>query len=338
MNSPIETAGRGSSMGKGRDHAPLVSIISVTFNSADHIGGCIASVSSSVGTMPIEHIVIDNASPDGTSALVRTGFPQVMLVENSENRGLTAANNQGVELASGRYVVFLNPDTIVPDGTFQTMLAIMERHSDIGVLAPRLVDERDRFCSGIMGDRAPTAWTVINAFLLLSRLSHTLFPGILRTKDVEGLEDCDWACGACLMVRREVVENFSWGEFGSGDDLDYCIRIGRGGWRVSVTGAARVVHFGGRSFTSAKPGTWIGSPSNIARHLREHGGPVHAAVGIIGMRLGLRLRGAVHYLLYLVTRDPERLYKSNKTRQFLAHDDYSVLRKATRPAPTSYPR
>jgi GT2 family glycosyltransferase len=325
---------RGDKLGQ----APLLSIVTVTFNSAEHIRGCIASVASSVATTPIEHIVIDNASRDGTSALVRSEFPGVMLVENSLNRGLTAANNQGAELARGRYVVFLNPDTIVPDGTFHAMIAIMEGHPDIGVLAPRLVDETGRFTPGIMGHRAPTAWTVINAFLLLSRLSHDLFPGILRTKDVEGLEDCDWACGACLMVRREVAENFGWGEFGSGDDLDYCLRIGQGGWRVSVTGEARVVHFGGRSFTLAKPGTWTATPSNIARRLRERGGPLQAAIGIAGMRLGLRLRGAVHYALFLMTRDPERLYKTNKTRQFLAHADYSVFRKGTRPAPTSYPR
>ena len=319
-------------------HAPLVSVVTVTFNSADHIRGCIASVSRSVGTMPIEHIVIDNASRDETSALVRAEFPAVVLVQNAQNRGLTLANNQGAGLARGRYVLFLNPDTIVPDGTFQTMLGIMERHPDIGILAPQLVDDNERFSTGIMGDRAPTAWTVINAFLLFNRLSPDLFPGVLRTKDVAGLEDCDWACGACLMVRREVADNFTWGEFGSGDDLDYCLRIGAGGWRVSVTGDARVVHFGGRSFTLAKPGTWVGRPSNIARHLRGHCGPVQAAIGIAGMRLGLRLRGAVHYALFLATRDPERLYKTNKTRQFLAHDDYSVFRKRTRPTPTSYPQ
>ena len=166
-------------------HAPLVSVVTVTFNSAEHIRGCVASVSRSAGTMPIEHIVIDNASRDGTSALVRAEFSDVVLVENTLNRGLTAANNQGAELAGGRYVVFLNPDTIVPDGTFQTMLGIMERHPDIGVLAPRLVDEKERFSPGTMGDRAPTAWTVINAFLLLSRLAPDLFPAVLRAaKDV----------------------------------------------------------------------------------------------------------------------------------------------------------
>lgn len=337
MTAPIENASPSTSDDEFSE-APLLSVITVTFNSADHIRGCVASVSRSVGKLPVEHILIDNASGDGTGALVRAEFPAVTVVENALNRGLTAANNQGAELARGRYVVFLNPDTCVPDGTFQTMLAIMESHPDIGVLAPRLVDEMGRFTPGTMGDRSPTAWTVVNSFLLLSRVSPDLFPGILRAKDVEGLEDCDWACGACLMVRREVADNFSWGQFGSGDDIDYCLRIGRGGWRVSVTGDARVIHFGGRSFTLAKPGTWTGTPSNIARQLREQAGPVHAAIGIAGMRLGLRLRGAAHYALFLVTRDPERLYKTNKTLQFLAHDDYSVFRKGTRSAPTSYPR
>jgi GT2 family glycosyltransferase len=340
MTDPIESEGRPGP--SAQDHkpapAPLLSIITVTFNSADHIRECVASVSRSVGTMPIEHIVIDNASRDGAVALVRAEFPDAILVENALNRGLTAANNQGTEMSRGRYVVFLNPDTIVPEGTFQTMLGIMEGHSDIGVLAPCLVDKGGRFISGMMGDRAPSAWTVINAFFLLGRLSHEVFPGVLRTRDVKGLEDCDWACGACLMVRREVAETYAWGEFGSGDDLDYCLRIGRGGWRVSVTGDARVVHFGGRSFTLTKPGTWTGTPSNIARRLREHSGPVNAAIGIAGMRLGLRLRSIVHYALFLVTRDPERLYKTNRTRGFLAHDDYSVFRKETRSAPTSYPR
>jgi len=98
-----------------------------------------------------------------------------------------------------------------------------------------------------------------------------------------------------------------------------------------------VIQFIGRKFTTAQAGTWKGTPSNFARYLRSHRGPVHAAIGIAGMRLGLRLRGAVHHLLYMMTRDPERLYKVNKTRQFLAHDDYSVFRKVPPPTPTSYP-
>jgi GT2 family glycosyltransferase len=252
------------------------------------------------------------------------------------NRGFTAANNQGQQAARGNYIVFLNPDTIVPKGTFQKMVEILERHSDIGVLAPRLVDEQG--CWSLdMGHRAPTAWTLINSFLLLNRLSHDLFPGVLRTKDINEIEDCDWACGACLMVQREVANAFAWREFGAGDDFDYCIQIREAGWRVAVTGDAQVTHFGGRSWKLAQPTTLVGTASHFARYLHERRGPLHTAVGIAGMRLGLRLRGAVHHMLYLLTRDPERLYKANKTRQFLAHDDYSVLRKAKQLTPISYP-
>jgi len=318
---------------------PTISVVTVTFNSEEHIRECLASVAQSAAVLGIEHIVIDNASKDGTSEIVKSEFPQSVFVQNSVNRGLTAANNQGEALAHGRYVVFLNPDTIVPQGMFQAMVNIMERHPDIGVLAPRLVDERGRFTPGIMGHRAPTARTLINSFMLLDRLSQALFPGILRTKDiVHALEDCDWACGACLLVRREVADAFSWRQFGSGDDLDYCLQIRAAGWRVAVTGDAQVTHFGGRSFTLAEPVTWAGTASNCARYLREHYGPLQTFIGIAGMRFGLRLRGAVHYFLYLLTRDPERLYKVNKTRHFLAHDDYSVFRKVKRPPPEAYPR
>jgi GT2 family glycosyltransferase len=316
---------------------PMVSVVTVTFNSEDHIRECLDSVARASETMSLEHIVVDNASKDDTSAIVQGEYPRVAFIQNAANRGLTVANNQGQAVAHGRYIVFLNPDTVVPQGTLETMVAIMEQQPDIGVLGPRLVDEHGRFHPGIMGHLAPTAWTLINSFWLLDRISHDLFPGILRSHDITGLEDCDWLCGACLMVRREAADAVAWGQFGSGDDLDYCLQIRDAGWRVAATGDAQVIHFGGRSFTLAKPGTWAGTASNCARYLRKHRGPVHTAIGIAGMRLGLRVRGAVHYLLYVFTRDPERLYKVNKTRQFLAHDDYSVFRKTKPPTPTSYP-
>lgn len=315
---------------------PTVSVVTVTFKSERYIRGCLGSVAENGKSLALEHIVVDNGSKDGSADMIRGEFPTVQLIENSFNRGFTVANNQGAGVARGRYIVFLNPDTVVPAGALQTLLATMDAHPDIGVLAPRLVDEEGRW-SLDMGHRAPTAWTVINSFLLLNRLSHDFFPGILRTKDVRGIEDCDWACGACLIVRRDVAEAFPWRDFGSGDDLDYCIQIGRGGWRVAVTGDAEVTHFAGRSWKVSKPSILRGTASHVARHLLERHGLLGAVVGIGGMRLGLWLRSIAHQVIYSVTRDPERLYKANKTRQFLAHDDYSVLRKADRPAPKSYP-
>jgi len=314
---------------------PIVSVVTVTFNSEEFIRGCCASVAQGMGPLTVEHVVIDNGSSDATVDIVRQEFPNVRLVENQRNVGFTVANNQGASMGRGRYVVFLNPDTIVPEGGLATMVDLMERDETIGVLAPRLVDQHGALSD--MGHRVPTAWTLINGFLLLNRISHNLFPGVVRARDVHGLEDCDWACGACLMVRREIAEQFQWRAFGSGDDFDYCTQIREAGWRIVLTGDAEVIHFSGRSWVEAKPTVFAGTASNFALYLRAHRGPLHTVIGIAGMRIGLHLRGAVHRLLYRFTRDPERLYKANRTRQFLAHDDYSVFRKAQAETPALYP-
>jgi GT2 family glycosyltransferase len=315
---------------------PTLSVVIVTWNVESYIRDCIRSVFESAGSLVTEVIAVDNASQDKTTEIIQSEFPQVRLIRNNENKGLTVANNQGESLTRGHYVVFLNPDTIILEDALAVMIATMEKHPEIGVISPRMVDEKRRL-SLDMGHRAPSALTLINSFLLLSRISQRLFPGVVRTRDVRGLEDCDWALGACLVVRREVVEKFKWREFGLGDDFDYCIQIKEAGWRVVVTGDATIIHYAGRSWTKAKPRTLGGVPSRFATYLRDHAGPVESAIGITGMRLGMRLRGLAHGAIYLLTRNPEELYKYNKVRQFLAHDEYSVFRKHKRLPPRSYP-
>ena len=103
---------------------PLISVVTVTFNSRDYIRGCLSSVRQSPAGR-LEHIVVDNGSRDRSAEIVKTEFPEVLVIENSNNRGFTAANNQGAALARGRYVVFLNPDTVVPAETFQTMVSLL---------------------------------------------------------------------------------------------------------------------------------------------------------------------------------------------------------------------
>jgi GT2 family glycosyltransferase len=315
---------------------PTISVVTVTFNSEAFIRACLQSTAEQADeSLAVEHVIVDNASADASVAIVRAEFPGVVLLENAENRGYTAANNQGAAVAGGDYVVFLNPDTIVPPGTFRTMVGVMERHPDIGMVAPRLVDEHGRL-SADMGDRAPSFWTLINTFWLLNRLIPGL-PGVQRVRDVSGLADCDWACGACLMVRRELVERFSWGTFGVGDDFAYCNQIREAGWRVALTGDAQVIHFAGRSWKVASVRTLKGPPSEYARYLSSRRGRIHATLAIAAMRGGLRVRSAIHGLLYRMSRDPERLYKANKTRQFLGHDEYAVFRDDAFRTPTSYP-
>jgi len=315
---------------------PTLSFVTVTFNSEEFIRGCIRSAAEGAGRLSFEHVVVDNASYDASVKVVEKEFPDVLMIENTENRGFTRANNQGMEKTRGKYVVFLNPDTLVPPGTFETMVGIMEKNPQLGVLAPRLVDGAGKL-SMDMGHKMPTALTMINSFMLLNRLSHDLFPGVYRTKDIDGLEICDWACGACLMVPKDVAHRYPWRAFGAGDDLDFCSQIREAGWQIGVTGDAEVTHFAGRSWKLAKPKTLSGTPSHNAQYVYDHQGPVLAALGIAGMRLGMHLRAVAHRILYWLNGNPERLHNVNKLRQFLSHDDYCVFRKTKPTTPSRYP-
>src|SRR5262245_27033418 len=106
---------------------PAISVVTVTFNSEQFIRGYLESAARGAGGVAMQHVVVDNAPQDATAAIVRAEFPDVVFVQNAVNRGFTAANNKGASLAAGRYVVFLNPDTKVPDGALRTLMEIMDR-------------------------------------------------------------------------------------------------------------------------------------------------------------------------------------------------------------------
>ena len=115
-----------------------LSVIIVTYNSADLIGPCLDSVLDPSG-VPLEVFVVDNASTDGTADSIRQRFPGVTLVENGTNRGFGAANNQVLPQCGGRHLLFLNPDTLVRPGALSAMVAFMDSHPHIGLAGPRLV-------------------------------------------------------------------------------------------------------------------------------------------------------------------------------------------------------
>src|SRR5690606_34124647 len=92
-----------------------------------------------------EVFVVDNNSKDGSCGYIRERFPQVRLIENKENRGFSKANNQAYFLSSGEYVLFLNPDTVVPEDFFQKTLAYMDAHPQAGSIGPRLIDGKGKF-------------------------------------------------------------------------------------------------------------------------------------------------------------------------------------------------
>jgi GT2 family glycosyltransferase len=206
---------------------------------------------------------VDNGSTDGSTSLVRDGFPSVTIVANNENRGFAAANNQGIVISGGRYVMLLNPDTEVLDGALETMVAYADQHPQVGVVGPQLLSadgavQPSRY-------RFPTVATAIfeSTWLQPYAPRRVLSRYYVRDQREDTIHDVDWVRGAALVIRREVVDKVGLLDeayFMYSEELDWCRRIRDAGWRVVYLPTAQVVHHEGKSSAQAVP----------ARHVHFH--------------------------------------------------------------------
>ena len=274
-----------------------LSIIIVSWNTRELLRDCLTSIHTQTPLCDFEIMIIDNASDDNSSQMVRRSFPHVKLIENDRNLGFARACNQGLRRSSGRYAVLLNPDTWVFGNALEKMIAFLDDHGDVGALGPRIVD-----VDGVVDPRCARRYpTLRSEFFEKTRLdrrfSHSqLFGAYLMTDwDHRDSRDVEALSGACLMVRREVLvqvglldESF----FMYGEDTDWCYRIRRAGWRVFYYSDAQVAHVGGQSTSPVSEDMGIEALQSINRFFLKHYGPVYALthrVLIAGISLAKQL-------------------------------------------------
>ena len=219
-----------------------LSVIIVNRNGGAGLAQCLASVEKERAGKDWEVLVVDNASTDGSPDMVARRFPDVKLVRNGENLGFAKANNQGLGLSRGEFVLFLNPDTTAFPGSLSLLLEELSRDPGIGAVGPVLVFDENAFQVSFGGKvtflRELARKSVLNAWRKrrLSRLRHK--------------RPVAWVSGACLMTSREVLEKV--GEFDEKiflyfEDIDLCYRIREQGLRVVFLPQARIFHAGGAS-------------------------------------------------------------------------------------------
>ena len=202
---------------------------------------CLASIEHTVMSLEnlnTETYVVDNASVDGSSAMTRLQFPWATVIENPRNMGFACANNQAIRVATGRYVLLLNSDAILHDQAVSQMIALADRYPEIGVVGPRLIDKQGN--TQISWASFPTLWSEI-----LGQHHHSRTPYGNGTAYV-----VDWLAGACLLVRREVIENVGLLDerfFLYSEETDWCKRINESGWLNVYYPTAAVSHFEGSS-------------------------------------------------------------------------------------------
>ncbi|NIN70232.1 MAG: glycosyltransferase [Anaerolineae bacterium] len=229
-----------------------LSVVIVSYNTRDLLDACLASVTSTMGSASnYEVIVVDNASLDGSAAMVKETFRQANLIVNQENRGFAAANNQAIERSSGRHVILLNPDTVVREGALNAMVKFLEDNPEVGVVGPKLV-----FPDGSFQHSAFSFPTLLMIFIDFFPLNHRVLNSRLNGRYPRSLYDAgdpfpiDHPLGAGLMVRREVLEEVGLLDerfFMYCEEIDWCMRIKRAGWEIFCLPEAEIVHHVGQS-------------------------------------------------------------------------------------------
>ena len=208
-----------------------LSIVIVNWNTRDLLRACLRSLEAHALPDGQEVIVVDNASRDESAAMVRDGFPGVVLFANGENTGYAAANNQGIRVATGDNVMLLNPDTEFGPGTLETLLAVLAEHPEAAAVAPRLVEPDGRPQHSVRGFPAPGPLLAEAAGLAaLFPRSRALGGYRMRHWDLGDERDVDQPMTSCLLIRREALEQVGLldEEFPIFfNDVDWCYRAGR---------------------------------------------------------------------------------------------------------------
>lgn len=252
----------------------VVSVVVVSHNTRPELLRCLTALAQNV-TLPIEVVVVDNASHDGSPAAVRGAFPEVRVIESAENLGFSRANNLGLRDTSAPYALILNSDAEPRPGCLEALCALLDRRPEVGAVGPRTLGG-----DGLIQVSFGPALTPLAEWRQrrLVRGVRARAPWALREASRRAAleHEPDWLSASCLLARRaalEAVGGFDEGFFLYEEDVDLCLRLRRAGWRVVFTPAAEVVHQLGRSMEKAPSRARLAYDQSHLRYYRKHNGP-----------------------------------------------------------------
>jgi GT2 family glycosyltransferase len=275
-----------------------LSIVIVTWNARDVLLDCLESIGREVlsrrdpGRLDVEVLVVDNGSTDGSVEAVQERFPFAEVVALPRNLGFAAGNNVGLRRAKGRYAVLLNSDTIVLRDGLEKCVRYLDDHPDVGVVGPQLLNPDGSKQNCI--HNYPSLVTELVPKGLLERFLPRRFPS--KRFDHPGPIEVEAVLGACLVVRREVLEQVGLmpeDYFFFLEETDWCFRIRRGGWRVAHLPESRIVHIHGVSTKKKIPAeTRIEYHRSLYHFFRKNRGVAQATCVVL-----LRTLKAVFHVL-----------------------------------------
>jgi GT2 family glycosyltransferase len=284
-----------------------VSVLVVNWNTCDLLRDCLRSVYAQSGAGDCEVIVIDNGSTDGSPEMVRREFGEVRLLASPENLGFAAANNLGISIATGRYILLLNSDTIVLDDAIEKTVAYADRHPDAAVVGCRILNP------DLSLQHSCFMFPSVLNLLLFSTYLYQLFPN----SRFFGREQMTWwqrdddrevevVTGCYMLVRKQAIDDVGPMDdqfFMYYEETDWCFRFKSKGWSNRFTPVAKIIHIGGAS--AAKLGAQRAKIKNrsFVRYLFKHWSKPRAVIGLLAI--------GFFYAIRLVILVPKQLFHSS---------------------------
>lgn len=224
-----------------------LSIILVSWNTRDLLADCLTSVYAYPPQDVFEVLVVDNASSDGSAAMVKAQFPQVRLIESEKNVGFAQGNNLAVPLCQGEYVLLLNPDTVVKPEALQELVRFMDAHPEAGAAGSRLLNPDESLQPSC--HPAPTLsrelWRLFHLDVLRPYGAYHM-----SKWDMGQPREVDVIQGASFMLRKTALDKIGFLDgryFMYSEEVDLCYRLQKAGWKLFYVPASRVIHYGGQS-------------------------------------------------------------------------------------------
>ncbi len=270
-----------------------VSIILVTYNSYRYLDGCLGDLYNAI-ERGCEIIVIDNASTDETVKILRERFPNLCLIESPMNLGFACAVNKAVELSTRKYILLLNPDTIVSTDTIARLVEIFETKPSIGVLGPQLRGEDDAIQHSCITFPKPWEVWVVHVFPYLKPFFRQR---IYEFFDCQSTIECDAVSGACFLTTREiyaVAGGLDPRFFMYAEEMDFCYRVRKMGYSVHFTADVWIRHFIAKSTQHNPSLGMIYYHKSQLLYYQKHFGRLAIVFSGLGLFTGAVLRCAIY--------------------------------------------
>lgn len=281
-----------------------VSIIIVSWNTKKILADCLDSINKSSFSQPYEIIVVDNASSDETSDYIKNKYPSVRLISNTANKGFAFANNQGAEIAKGKYLFFLNPDTILFEDTLNNLIEFMDKNPDIAMCGPKILNDDLTIQKSV---RNFPSWKA--AFY---RYTFLKYFGIFKSKfnhwhnrsfNYEIQSDVEQIIGAAILTKKNIFYNINCFDerfFMYYEEVDLCHRLVMSGNKIVYFPNSKLIHLGGKSAKQIPATTRFMTLKSLLIYLQKNTQFINYKILSLLFKFGVLIRQLSEFILNLI--------------------------------------